>query len=122
MLERAHGKVEAKCEQCSGGKAEAFCRQCAEFICAECVKSHHRMKAFAGHKTVTLNELKEGGVKEIIKEEPLLPMCKIHKEAMKIYRFTCSCPICQDCTVKDHTEHDYDFIVTSAPKTKEMLM
>ncbi len=53
--------------KCSGSKAEAFCRQCAEFICAECVKSHHRMKAFAGHKTVTLDELKEGGVKEMIK-------------------------------------------------------
>ena len=69
-LERAHGKVETKCEQCSGGKAEAFCRQCAEFICAECFKPHHRMKPFAGHKTVTLDELKEGGAKEISEEEP----------------------------------------------------
>ncbi len=49
-------------------------------------------------------------------------MCKIHKEPIKIYCFTCSCLICRDCTVKDHTEHEYDFIVTSAPKTKEMLI
>ena len=30
---KAHGKVEALCEVCSGAKVEAFCRQCAEFIC-----------------------------------------------------------------------------------------
>ncbi len=123
-LERAHGKVEAKCEQCSGGKAKAFCRQCTQFICAECVMLHQKLRVFAGHKTVTLDELKEGGVKEIIKEEPSLPMCKIHnyKEPMKIYCFTCCCLICRDCTVKDYTEHEYDFIITSAPKTKEMVI
>ena len=50
-LELAHGKVEAKCEICSEDKAEAFCRQCAQFICAECVKSHQRLKKlFPGHK------------------------------------------------------------------------
>ncbi len=116
-MERAHGKVEAKCEQCSGGKAEAFCRQCAE-----CVKQHHRMKPFAGHKTVTLDELKEGGAKEIMKEEPPLQICTNHDELMKIYCFTCSCLICRDCTVIDHAEHKYNFIEMSAPKTKEMLI
>ncbi len=78
-MERAHGKVEAKCEQCSGGKAEAFCRQCAEFICAECVVMHKKVKFFAGHKTVTLDELKEGGTGEIIVQESPLQMCKVHE-------------------------------------------
>ncbi len=121
-LERAHGKVEAKCEGCSGGKAEAFCRQCTHFICAECVKQHHRMRVFSSHKTVTLNELKEGGAKEISKEEPPVSMCETHKEPMKIYCFTCSCLICRDCTIIDHAEHKYNFIITSAPKKKEMLI
>ena len=49
-LELAHGKVDAQCEMCSGEKAEAFCRQCAMFICADCAKSHLKMKAFHGHK------------------------------------------------------------------------
>ena len=30
-LGQVHGKVEAKCEMCSGGKTEAFCHQCAMF-------------------------------------------------------------------------------------------
>ena len=56
-LELAHGKVEAKCEMCSEDKAEAFCRQCTKFICADCIKSHKKMKgAFSGHKVSTLDE------------------------------------------------------------------
>ena len=41
-MERAHGKVEVKCELCSdsGDKAEAFCRQCTMFICKDCIKQH----------------------------------------------------------------------------------
>ncbi len=80
------------------------------------------MKPFAGHKTVTLDELKEGGAKEIMKEEPSLQMCTNHDELMKIYCFTCSCLICRDCTVIHHAGHKYNFIKMSAPKTKEMLI
>ena len=58
-MEKAHGKVEAMCELCSGAKVEAFCRQCAEFICSDCVRSHRKMKTFATHRVVTLQELKE---------------------------------------------------------------
>ena len=66
-LELAHGKVEAKCEMCSEDKAEAFCRQCAKFICADCVKSHKKMKGvFSGHKVSTLDELREGGAQDIV--------------------------------------------------------
>jgi hypothetical protein len=71
-MEQAHGKVEAKCQMCSGDKAEAFCMQCAMFICAECVKQHQRMKVFTAHKTLTMDELKEGGAKNIM-PKPALP-------------------------------------------------
>ena len=58
--------VEARCEICSMDKSEAFCRQCAQFICEECVKSHHRMrKSFLGHRVVLLAKLKEGGAREV---------------------------------------------------------
>ncbi len=121
-LERAHGKVKAKCEQCFGDKAEAFCRQCTQFICAECVKQHYRMRTFAGHRTITLDELKEGWAKEIMKDEPPLKMCIKHDEPMKIYCFTCSCLICRDCTIKDHFDHNHEFIKSAAPETKKMLI
>ena len=122
-MERAHGKVEAKCELCSGDKAEAFCRQCAQFICEKCVESHQRMKkVFPGHKIATFDELKEGGAKEIIAQESPLQMCTLHKEPKKIFCFDCSSLICRDCIVKDHSGHNYEFISVAAPEMKKKLI
>ena len=120
-LERATGKVEAKCEMCSDGKAEAFCRHCMMFICAECVKHHQKLKVFAGHKTSSLDELKEGGAREFITPEPTLQMCKLHDELMKFYCFDCSCLICRDCTVEDHLGHKYQSVRKAAPEVKNKL-
>ena len=120
-MEKAHGKVEALCEQCSGGKATAFCRHCTEFICEECVKIHQKMKVFAGHKVTSLEELKKGESKEILIKKPPPPTCKDHDKQMKIYCFDCNRLICRDCTMIDHKEHKYDFVKKAAPKTKEKL-
>ena len=123
-LEKVQGKVEAKCEMCSGGVATAFCRQCAEFICEKCKESHERMKVFAGHKVSTLTELKEGGAKEIVaaKSTPP-PMCKVHDEPAKIYCYDCKTLICRDCVIdEEHKGHDYEFVKKAAPKIQKKLM
>ena len=120
-MEKAQGKVEAVCEMCSGAKAEAFCRQCTDFICNDCVRSHKKLKVFAGHKVVTFQELKEGGAKEIPLEEAPPSMCKDHDEQLKIYCFDCSCLICRDCIIYDHTGHKSEFVKKSAPRYKKTL-
>ena len=121
-LELAYGKVEAKCEVCLEDKAEAFCRQCTKFICAECVKQHRRMKKlFPGHEVSTLEELKEGGVEEILIQEPSHKACKVHKQPMSVYCYDCNTLICRDCTIKDHLGHKYEFMTVAVPKTKEEL-
>ena len=121
-MEKAHGKVEAPCEQCRGGVSVAFCRQCAEFICADCVKSHQKMKVFTSHKVVTLEELKKGGAKQILVSRPPPPKCSIHDELMKIFCFDCNLLICRDCIVIDHANHKYDFVKVAAPETKKQLV
>ena len=121
-VERATGKVEAKCEMCSGAKAEAFCRQCVMFICAECVKQHQKMRVFAGHKVSSLQEIKEGRAKEVFVQEPTLPTCQLHHEPMKIYCFDCSRLICRDCSSKDHLGHNYEFVTVASPEMKKQLI
>ena len=120
-MEKAHGKVEAICELCSGAKVEAFCRQCAEFICSDCVRSHRKMKTFATHKVVTLQELKEGGAKGIPLKEAPPPMCKDHDEQLKIYCFDCNHLICRDCIIRDHAGHKFEFVKKSAPQYKKTV-
>ena len=120
-LEKVEGKVEAKCEMCSGGVATAFCRQCAEFICDKCTESHQRMKVFSGHKVSTLEELKLGGASDIVVKSTPPPTCKVHEEQAKIYCYDCKSLICRDCVVKDHKEHEYEFVKKAAPETKKKL-
>ena len=121
-LEKVEGKVEAKCEICSDrGVATAFCRQCVEFICDKCIESHQRLKIFSGHKISTIEELKQGGAREIVAELPPPPTCKVHEEQAKIYCYDCKSLICRDCVVKDHKEHEYEFVKKAAPQTKKKL-
>ena len=122
-LELAHGKVEAKCEMCSEDKAEAFCRQCAKFICADCVKSHKKMKgAFSGHKVSTLDELREGGAQDIVPQEPTFKSCEVHEQLMNVYCYDCKSLICRDCTITAHRDHRYEFVKVAAPEIKEKLI
>ena len=120
-MEKAQGKMEALCEMCSRGKAEAFCRQCTDFICNDCSRMHGVMRVFAGHKVVTLQELKEGGAKAIPLKEAPPPMCKDHDEQLKIYCFDCNHLICRDCIIYDHAGHKSEFVKKSAPQYKKTL-
>ena len=123
-LECAYGKVEAKCGECvEGGKADAFCVQCAEFICAECISTHRRIKKFASHKILSFDELKEGGAKGAAAPEPSLQTCTVHEQPMNIYCFDCKTLICRDCTIKTHNSqtHNYEFVKVAAPEIKKKL-
>ena len=106
--------VGAKCQMCFEGSTAAFCRQCSQFICAECVKSHRRMKRlFSGHKITTLEEMREEGVKQVVThQEPALQTCKPHESQPhgEMFCFDCGCLICRDCSIKDHHGHNYESI------------
>ena len=122
-MEKAEGRVEALCEMCSSGdKSVAFCRQCTQFICEDCVRTHRKLKVFAGHKLSTLEELKQGGAKAFHQEEALPPKCATHDEAKKMYCSDCDRLICRDCVIiGDHAGHKYEFVKTAAPKRRKKL-
>ena len=120
-MAKVAGKVEATCECCSEGKAVAFCRQCTDFICAECVTQHRKMKPFAGNKVTTLDDLKEGGTETVPLKETPLPKCEEHDEQMKIFCLDCNRPVCRDCTVIDHNGHNYNFLKKYATEARKTL-
>ena len=124
-MERAHGKVEVKCELCSdsGDKAEAFCRQCAMFICKDCIKQHKRLKILLTHEVASLEDLKQGRAKPIVvKEDPASVKCPDHDEPLVIYCFDCDTLICRDCTLRDHRDHNFEFSKKVAATTKSNLL
>ena len=124
-MERAHGKVEVKCELCSDSvdKAEAFCRQCAMFICKNCIEHHKRLKPFLTHEVALLDDLKQGRAKPIVvKEDPVSVKCPDHDEPLVIYCFDCDTLICRDCTLRDHRDHNFEFSKKVAATTKSNLL
>ena len=124
-MERAHGKVEVKCELCfdSGDKAEAFCRQCALFICKNCIEHHKRLKTYLTHEVASLEDLKQGRAKPIaVKEDPASVKCTDHDELLVIYCFDCDMLITCDCTLRDHRDHNFEFSKKAAATTKSNLL
>ena len=123
-MERAHGKVEVKCDLCSdsGDKAEAFCRQCAMFICKNCIEHHKKLKILLTHEVASLEDLKQGLAKPIAVKELPTQTCPNHDEPLIIYCFDCESLICHHCTVKDHRNHDFEFCKIASNKTKQKLL
>ena len=124
-MERAHGKVEVKCELCSdsGDKAEVFCRQCAMFICKDCIKQHKRLKTYLTHEVASLEDLKQGRAKPIVvKEDSASVKCPDHDEPIVIYCFDCDMLITCDCTLRDHRDHNFEFSKKVAATTKSNLL
>ena len=120
-MEKANGKLEAICDMCSHGKATAFCRQCVKFICEECVKSHLRMNMFAGHVVSTLEELKQGGMKEVSVVDTPAQKCPDHDEPLKIFCFDCKQLICRDCVIFEHAGHKSAYVKKAVPETRKKL-
>ena len=124
-MERAHGKVEVKCELCSNSeeKAEAFCRQCAMFICKNCIEQHKNLKILLYHEVASLEDLKQGRAKPIVvKEDSASVKCPDHGEPLVIYCFDCDTLICRDCTLRDHRDHNFEFSKKVAATTKSNLL
>ena len=116
---------EVKCEMCSTSEAtaESFCRQCNKIVCTSCVKSHKQMKAFfGGHEIISLDEMKKVGAKDLDTKSSPAKECQLHQESLKMFCFDCNKFICQDCTIKDHRDHDFEFNRVAAINKKKELM
>ncbi len=107
------------CEHCdSGDLAVSRCTDCCVFMCEFCVTAHKRIHAFKGHQILSLEEVKRLGSKALVKPA----FCKKHSgETLKLFCQTCQKTICRDCTIVDHREHKYDFVVDVADREKKVI-
>ena len=113
MMQKAQGKVELTCESCRRGTTpvEAFCRHCALFICQSCEEAHRTMRPFSDHVVVPLDDLRQNTAAHFPVKEEAQMKCKEHGgKKMKLYCYDCKQLICRDCIVKDHKEHEYEFV------------
>lgn len=107
------------CENCdSGDSALSRCTDCCVFMCEFCVTAYKRINATKGHQILTLEKVKRLGSKALVKPA----FCRKHSgETLKLFCQTCQKTICQDCTIVDHREHKYDFVVDIAEREREVI-
>ncbi|XP_072042714.1 E3 ubiquitin-protein ligase TRIM56-like [Amphiura filiformis] len=106
---REEPKTDALCSNCNlpDKKATVRCLDCKELFCHTCRERHDGLKAMQSHKMVSIEDLRSGKV--------VLPMttsedwkCTDHDgEVKKFYCETCGKPICRDCIILDHRQHQY---------------
>ena len=99
---------EPPCSNCSlpDEKGTVRCFDCKEYFCDSCHTSHGTLKSMKMHKVISLKELRSGNVLP-----PLTTtgdeICNDHDgEKKKFYCETCERPICRDCIVLDHRQHE----------------
>ena len=78
-------------------------------------------KAFDDHVVLTLEELKQGGVKELTGVNTTSQKFPNHDEPQKIFCFDCKQLICRDCVIFDHHDHRSEFVKKAAPETRNRL-
>ncbi len=112
------------CEICNvKATAEAFCHQCDKFACKSCVDMHSVMSAvFVGHECVPFEQLQSLQSEQLLPKHPEPKKCSVHKKKLKIFCFDCNKPICRDCTVKDHRDHNIEFSNVATDDKKKQLL
>ena len=120
VMQKANQKANLKCENCSEMPSDSFCNDCKEYICAECVKAHKRLRKFSSHKIVSIELIcsifSKGHHLPVVHHEVT---CTKHVyEPLMLYCHDCHKLVCRDCIVIDHKDHKYAFVVDAAPLCK----
>ena len=107
------------CEHCdSGDSAVLRCTNCSVFMCEFCVTAHKRINATKGHQMLSLAEVQKLGSKALVKPA----FCEKHTgETLKLFCETCEKTICRDCTIVEHREHEYEFVVDVAERERKIV-
>ena len=103
------------CSGCSAKDTDAVarCADCANFLCSNCVMAHQFMHCFEGHRVMSLSELQKNKESETTQQKSEKPLnCTRHKgEVLSFFCRTCDQPICQECTLIEHSRgHEYDYL------------
>ncbi|XP_074856937.1 E3 ubiquitin-protein ligase TRIM45 [Carettochelys insculpta] len=99
------------CDLCADGEAVKHCATCKASLCPFCCQAHRRQKKTASHAVVSLEDLE--GYSQTGK--PIL--CPSHPaEDLTLFCEQCDHPVCRDCVVGQHRQHQCDFAASVVHK------
>ena len=94
------GLSSKQCESCEEDvTAISRCFECSDFLCANCVEAHKRVRFTKNHRVVAIKNLNADAMVKT-------PTCATHaQEALKMYCKQCKKPVCRPCILSEHDEH-----------------
>ncbi|XP_066273448.1 E3 ubiquitin-protein ligase TRIM45-like [Branchiostoma lanceolatum] len=101
------------CGTCDdGNKATSWCRHCDCFLCINCLAVHQRLRPTRDHDTLSLEELKSRSTSNPLAfKSQRQPICHEHNgEELRFFCQTCQSPICRDCLVLEHKDHEHGYL------------
>ena len=98
--------------------ATSRCLTCNDLLCPECAEHRHRSTTLTlHHQVVSLAEVNAGKYHDEIRSKQQIP-CFEHKgEDLRYFCETCDVPVCRDCIVLCHQNHN---CVTPSDARKQM--
>lgn len=115
------GDGEHQCTGCELNPATSYCLQCDDWLCADCVDAHKRVRMTKDHQLTSreeaaANKAAAGGSTEVSM------LCRVHpKEKLTLFCEKCEILTCRDCQLLQHQEHKYQFLQEAADSYKAKL-
>lgn len=117
------------CGHCDNN-ALGRCLDCNDVFCSECA-NEHKINAFTkqhtivslGNRITPIGSVTTASMLHAVNvHSSNEPQCEIHREGLRFLCETCKKIVCQECTLKDHKDHDQTPIANITPeKAKEKL-
>jgi len=106
------------CEICEENEANEHCKNCSQSYCANCRKSHLKMKISSHHQFISLDEgmkLGGGSVSRVTR-------CEKHPQyEINSYCRTDKQAICAECAIDHHKGHEVERLVNVVQGFKEEI-
>ncbi|XP_002129130.2 E3 ubiquitin-protein ligase TRIM71 [Ciona intestinalis] len=113
------------CSCGDGVAASSYCRDCKDYLCQRCVSAHYRVRLTKDHIIVKA-EQKENNVEQHRQMPYLLsPPCENQNyctshanEVLRLFCDSCSVAICNQCTVFQHSGHNFQYLKDAVEDSK----
>ena len=122
LMKKVLANQQASCDNCDKTNAISYCKQCSKFLCPECHHHHKNWRKFSNHQTLSLEKVASTAYQLPQAKPEATDNCTDHNKPLVIFCETCEELICQLCTVRKHSGHNYDVVIDTYRKQYDTIV
>ncbi|XP_069479926.1 E3 ubiquitin-protein ligase TRIM56-like [Ambystoma mexicanum] len=105
--------------------ATSRCLDCHDFLCQSCALGHGCSRATLSHRVVDVKEFLDGMHDTKVRSLQEIFCLGHRQEPLRFFCETCNAPICRDCRLLDHFQHQVlsmaDAIIKKKPEVNKLI-